>query len=126
MQEGGLEPLPSVAMERDSARGAVEAARKLIAQAPGLEAVMLTDNHFAPMLQSALEGAGIRMIGFGDAWGAALCDPPIACLALPLEDVAEACVGNLIEAIERPDRYTPIRRLFACELIEPPRPAESA
>jgi hypothetical protein len=83
--------------------------------------VILTDNHFAPALQPDLEGAGIRMIGFGDAWGAALCDPPIACLALPLQEVADACVGNLVDAIERPADYTPMRRLFTCALTEPAR-----
>jgi LacI family transcriptional regulator len=119
MTARGLTPLPLFAIETPNARAARAAAGELLRAVPDVDGVLLTDNLFAPVVQMALGDRPCRLLGFGDASIAHLCDPPIPFMRLPVDALAQLCVDHLLGWIEMPDQRQPLNRLLPCELIQP-------
>lgn len=117
MAARGLEPLPLFAVQSHTARAAHDAAGALLRSVPDVDGVLLTDNLFAPVVQMALGDHPCRLLGFGDASLARLCDPPIPFMRLPVDVLAQLCVDHLLGWIETPDRRQPLNRLLPCDLV---------
>lgn len=112
----GVPPLPLFAAQAPTARAAHAAALDLLRAVPDVDGLLLTDNLFAPVVQIALSDRPCRLLGFGDASVARLCDPPLPFMRLPVDALSALCVNHLLEWIETPDRRQPLGRLLPCEL----------
>ena len=120
MAARGLTPLPLFTLQtRPTASAARAAAGELLRAVPDVDGVVLTDNLFAPVVQMALGDQPCRLLGFGDASLARLCDPPIPFMRLPVTALAKLCVDYLLGWIETPDQRQPLGRLLPCELVQP-------
>ncbi len=119
MRARGLEPLPTVASVASGARGACDAARAALETVPDVEGILLTDNGHAAVVQMALSGRALRLMGFGDDGPARECDPPISWMSLPVHSVADAAVDHLLRWIDAPEPPPPLQRRFDCALIAP-------
>ncbi|KPL04890.1 MAG: hypothetical protein AMK75_00215 [Planctomycetes bacterium SM23_65] len=117
MRSCGTDPLPLFGMAGSTALAAKQATRRLLAEVPDVEGVLLTDNLFASTVQTELEGRPVRIIGFGDEIFARLCEPRLSYLRLPVEEMATACAEHIIQWIEAPEEHTPLQRLLQCELV---------
>jgi LacI family transcriptional regulator len=117
MRAHGLDPLPMFRLTAPTARAAHTATLELLKNVPDVEGVMLTDNLFAHIVQMAMDGHSCPLLGFGDESVARLCDPPLAFMRLPIKDLVNVCVENLLEWIENPDRRSPLHCLLPCELV---------
>ena len=117
MRARGLEPLPLLGMARRTARAAQAATRELLAAVPEVEGILLTDNLFASVVQLALNGRPVELLGFGDDTFARLCDPPLSFMRLPVAALAEVCVAHLLSWIDAPETHEPLRRSLLCDLV---------
>jgi len=117
MRSRGLDPLPLFATRSRTAAAAIEATQQMISQVPDVEGVLLTDNFYAPLVQHALAGRPVRILGFGDDAYAQLCEPKLSYMRLPVGPMAQACADHILEWIVRPKERRPFQRLFSSDLV---------
>ena len=103
---------------RDSGRTAME---RLLARAPGLDAVFVASDLMAEGALAALAAAGrgvpddVAVVGFDDVARAATTDPPLTTVHQPIEEIGRT-MARLLLAQEEGDRR-PTSRLLPTELV---------
>lgn len=118
MQRRGLTPMPVVSIEAATVAGVQSAAHRLIEAAPDIEGVLLTDNYFAPLVQTFLSGRAIRLVGFGDQSFGECCEPRLTYMRLPVDELARTCVDHLLACVEEESAPEPLSQWVPCELVE--------
>jgi len=130
--EGYLEGLAAVSHERDDKliaaadrftyEAGATAMRRLLAAAPGVDAVFAASDLLAAGALSVLRAAGrsvpgdIALVGFDDSPIAEATEPPLTSVRQPIEDMGRELVRLLAESLERPQRATR-RVLLSTELV---------
>ena len=117
MQKRGFSPYPLFSITNMTVKSVMTALKELLQTVPDVEGIILTDNAFAPFVVNFLEGKPIRILGFGDAGYAQMCDPRLSYMRFPIEAVAESAVNMLLNRLNpvEPERFC--RQRHQCELI---------
>ncbi|GAA4073862.1 LacI family DNA-binding transcriptional regulator [Nonomuraea soli] len=103
--------LTCVEATADDPESAVAAGRELLGGRPAPTALVVIDDWLAPAAYAAAQaeglvvGADLAVAGFNDMPYAALLQPPLTTLRLPLRRIADALVGRLLTIID--DGVTP-------------------
>lgn len=118
IREAGLRNYTPVSCKTPNTRSVMSAVRELIRRYPQVEAVMLTDNLFAPVIQEELMNHSIAILGFGDDCFAEMCEPRIPYLRLPINEMSVFCVQEILALMEKRSD-APTQRSFECSLCDP-------
>lgn len=117
IREYGLKPLAPVFIRTLTVTAAFAAVQELSAKFPNIQALLLTDNYFAPQIVNTLHNRPIRILGFGDAVVAEPCDPKLSFLRFPIEKLTESCVTMLLDRIREGPNFKPRQVRLPCELV---------
>jgi DNA-binding LacI/PurR family transcriptional regulator len=89
--------------------GGAAAMRRLLAEAPGFDAVFVSSDLMALGALPVLARAGLQvpqdvaLVGFDDSSAALACDPPLTTIRQPLEEMAARMAQLLLRQISEPD-----------------------
>lgn len=88
-----------------------------ITKYPNLEGIVITDNGLAHIVQMIIAERPIKLFGFGDDIFVSLCEPPIPYMKLPMHQLAQAAVEQVLHKIEHPGDAVPLKTYIPCELV---------
>lgn len=126
MRVAGLEPLPPAWIRPFTIPGALRAVEELRAARPDLEAILLTDNYFAPVILHALKSATVQVLGYGDAGPTFHCDRPLSYAQFPIEAMVTSAIRMVLDQIHQGPAYVHRQVLHLCRIIQAIPQAHSA
>ncbi|MDD5678750.1 MAG: LacI family DNA-binding transcriptional regulator [Kiritimatiellae bacterium] len=117
LRKRGLTPSPPFRVSSMTMKSVMTALNELLHAVPDVDGIILTDNAFAPYIVAGLEGKAIRVLGFGDAGFAQMCDPRLSYMRFPIEAVAESAVNMLLNQLTPLEHLRLCSQRHQCELI---------
>ncbi len=117
MQAAGYSPHPVFSAESPKIKPVSEATERMVDACPEIEAVLISENLFAPTVMHALGGRRVRIIGCGDRCFANICHPKLSYLEFPGRKLVDVCIDNVIGQIESPDTHRSRQTIVECDLV---------
>ena len=117
LQARGLTPCLPFRVSTSTMKSVLTTLQELLRTVPDAQGIILTDNEFAPYIVAILEGKPLRILGFGDAGYARMCEPRLSYMRFPIEDVAESAVNMLLNRLSPVEPLRLCRQRHQCELI---------